>query len=96
VFVESFNDAIAPYGALLESVDAVVIVAPGKAYVYRDAGKVCEVAQRVFESFGWFGFRASYVFNSLKPDLSMETGLAATPSARKPHREFVRGILDTM
>jgi predicted P-loop ATPase/GTPase len=92
VFVESFNDAIAPYGALLESVDAVVVVAPGKAYIYRDAGKVREVSQKAFERWGWTGFRTSYVFDTLKPDFSVETGFAAKPSARKPHREFIDKI----
>jgi predicted P-loop ATPase/GTPase len=52
VFVESFNDAVAPYGALLESVDAAVIVAPGKAYVYRDARKLREVSRKAFERWG--------------------------------------------
>ena len=94
VFVESFNDAIAPYGALLEKVDLVVIVAPGKAYVYRDAGKVRGAAQRAYASLRWSGFRSRYVFDSTKPDFSIETGLAATPSARKPHREFVSKIFN--
>ena len=89
VFVESFNDAIAPYGALLEKTDLVVIVAPGKAYVYRDVRKVREAAQRAYTSLRWLGFRSKYVFDSTKPDFSIETGFAATPSARKPHREFI-------
>jgi predicted P-loop ATPase/GTPase len=92
VFVESFNDAVAPYGALLESVDAAVIVAPGKAYVYLDARKLREVSRKAFERWGWAGFRTSYVFDSLKPDFSVETGFAAKPSARKPHREFIDKI----
>jgi len=96
VFVESFNDAVAPYGALLEEIDAMVIVAPGKAYVYRDARKVREAAQRAFESLGWAGFRTKYVFDFLKPDFSVETGLAVTPSARKPHREFVERIASSV
>ena len=96
VFVESFNDAVAPYGALLERIDKLVVVAPGKAYVYCDARNVRKAARRIFESLGWAGFRTRYIFDSLKPDLSVETGLAAAPSAREPHREVVRRIASAM
>jgi len=89
VFVESFSDAITPYGGLLEAVDLVVIVAPGVAYVYRDVGSLRRAAQEAVERLGPAGYRSLHVFRSARPDLSIETGFASRPSPRRPHREFV-------
>jgi len=66
VIVESFNDSIAPYMSVLDEASAIIVVAPGRAYMYR-AHEVKERLKISIQKHGELGFRSTNVINYLKP-----------------------------
>ena len=93
VFVESFNDAVTPYGGLLDSIDLLLIVAPGKVLVYKNVAALKEALRAVFKELGSLAFKSMYVVNSLKPDSSFETGFALKPGARRVHVKLFEEVV---
>jgi len=66
VIIESFNDSIAPYMSALDEASAVIVVAPGRAYMYR-ANEIKEKLRISIQKHGELGFRSTNVINNLKP-----------------------------
>jgi len=66
VIVESFNDSIVPYMSVLDKASAAIVVAPGRAYMYR-AHEVKERLRTSIQKHGELGFRSTNVINDLKP-----------------------------
>lgn len=96
VFVESFNDAFIPYGMLIEKIGLIVLVAPGKVYVYRDMKEMRKTAEKFVKGLGEVGFKNKYLFHSVKPDFSIETRFAVRPSPWRAHREFIEKVVIPM
>ena len=93
VFVESFNDAISPCLSLLNNLDAIVIVAPGRALIYWDVNAVRDIVVEQVKRHGWEGFRARHVVANVAAQLTLSTGLAARPRPRSAHMKFISELL---
>ncbi|MEZ0345016.1 MAG: hypothetical protein ABWK01_00425 [Infirmifilum sp.] len=92
VFVESFNDAVAPFGSLVDKIELVVIVAPGKVLVYRDVEKLGETLARTVEKLGQEGFRSKHLITVGKPWLTLSLNYTSSPIAQKAHERFVEKV----
>lgn len=70
ILIESFSDSVAPYLAVLDRIDMVVIVSPGNVMIYSDVIKFNNAVRRSIEAYGELGLKSSYViaYNELRPD----------------------------
>jgi predicted P-loop ATPase/GTPase len=95
VFIESFNDAVSPCISLLKHLDALVIVAPGRAFVYLNGDDVRQTVLRLIEEKGWEGLRSKYVVSSLKPQIALNISLTPRPQITKAHKKLIDILLGT-
>ena len=93
VFIESFNDAVAPYMGGLFKASVLVIVAPSKILVYCDLHEVREFVKILTEKMGWSGYRSRYIVASFKPIKVFEAGFVKRPSVMKWHVAFIEYLL---
>lgn len=93
VFVESFNDAIAPYAGLLGKVDIIAVVAPGRVFIYEDVKAVRELVLSSTEKYGWEGFRARHIIGKVRAQTTLSTGFALKPRPCNVHKAFIEVIL---
>jgi len=93
VFVESFNDAISPCLSLLNNLDAIVIVAPGRVLVYWDVNTVRNVVIEQVKRHGWEGLRARRVVANVTAQLTLSIGLVTKPRPQSAHVKFVSELL---
>ncbi|MEM4488151.1 MAG: hypothetical protein QXK88_05055 [Desulfurococcaceae archaeon] len=89
-FVESFNDAIAPYVGVLDKVDFIAVVAPGRVLVYTKTKEVRELVSKYLEDKEWEGLRSRYFVERAKAETSLEVGLALKPKPSRAHSLFIK------
>ncbi|MEM1720428.1 MAG: hypothetical protein QW432_03575 [Desulfurococcaceae archaeon] len=94
VFIESFNDAIAPYASLLGKVNAIVVVAPGRVFVYEDVKTLKELVVSNVEKYGWEGFRTRHIIGKVSAQITLSTGFALKPKPYNIHKAFIKAILE--
>lgn len=92
VFIESFNDAIAPYTGLLRRVDIIAITTPGRVLIYTRTGEISALALEYMKQKAWDGLRSRNFVNRVKADTTLEVDLASRPRPQRAHLSFVEFI----
>ncbi|MEM2024992.1 MAG: hypothetical protein QXW94_01720 [Desulfurococcaceae archaeon] len=92
VFIESFNDAIAPYVGVLDKVGLIAIVAPGRVLVYNKTSEIRDLVSKYLEEKEWEGLRSRYFVERVKAETSIELGLALKPKPSRAHSLFIEVV----
>lgn len=92
LFIESFNDAVVPYMRLLDHVDYLIVVSPGRVFLYDDVEAVRKLIEEHTVRLGIEGLRARWIIERVKPALSVETTLIARPTIGRQHKLLVERI----
>lgn len=93
LFIESFNDAIAPYIGLLDHIDYLIVVSPGRAFLYDDIHTIKGILKEYTKNLGVEGLRARWIVEKIEPVFSVETTFLVRPNTARPHRLIISQII---
>lgn len=93
LFIESFNDAITPYPRVLDLVEYVVIVAPGRVFLYDDVHSIKRIILEKSSGLGTESLRSINVFGHIKHAMTIETDFMFEPMVRSPHKAIMDYII---
>lgn len=71
VVIESFNNAIAPFRSILNTIDILVVVAPSAAAVYQNIGEVLKAVEDAVNRYGERGFESTFILSRVEPSTTL-------------------------
>jgi predicted P-loop ATPase/GTPase len=92
VLVESFNDAVIPYTNLLDKLNMLIVVTPGRVLFYNESDKLKNAITNTSTSLGEEGYRARYLVKQVKPTRIFSIELQIEPGVTETHLELARII----
>jgi predicted P-loop ATPase/GTPase len=92
VLVESFNDAVVPYTNLLDKLNMLIVVTPGRVLFYDESDKLKNAITNTSTSLGEEGYRARYLVKQVKPTRIFSIELQIEPGVTETHLELARII----
>ncbi|MEM4601489.1 MAG: hypothetical protein QW808_01140, partial [Desulfurococcaceae archaeon] len=75
---------------MLDKVDFIAVVAPGRVLVYTKTKEVRELVSKYLEDKEWEGLRSRYFVERAKAETSLEVGLALKPKPSRAHSLFIK------
>lgn len=80
LIIESFNNAITPFGRALDLADILLVVAPGALAVYSSSmNRIRDALSRSVRDLGERGFETANIVSKVKPDAVVYTTPRASP-----------------
>jgi len=92
ILIESFNDAVVPYTSLLDKLNILIVVTPGRVLLYTESDKLKSAITKSFTSLGEEGYRTRYLVKQVKPIRVFSTELQIEPGVTETHLELGRII----
>jgi len=92
IIVESFNDAVIPYTSLLDKLNTLIIVTPGRVLLYSESDQLKRTISNNFATLGEEGYRARYLVKQVKPTRVFSSRLQIEPGVTETHLELARII----
>jgi len=90
--VESFNDAVIPYTSLLDKLNTLIVVTPGRILLYSESDQLKRTISNNFATLGEEGYRARYLVKQVKPTRVFSSRLQLEPGVTETHLELARII----
>ena len=92
IIVESFNDAVIPYTSLLDKLNTLILVTPGRILLYSESDQLKSTISNNLTNLGEEGCRASYLVKQVKPTRVFSSRLQLEPGVTETHLELARII----